>query len=178
MSNIELSDAKSFECRYCLVTDQMSNLISPCKCQGSLKYVHVDCLAEWMNCKGSISALNNFSCEICKYNIKYNSRLKNSFWKTLLIMLSNIILSKKHIILFILHSAAIYFINKRLKLLIRDLRIIYGISGFAIHRMKDLIHSFIILLSLVLIFSDIIVYYIKFFSSLKGIKTYTFSNYL
>ena len=35
------------ECRFCLETDGLENLISPCLCRGSSKYVHNDCLMRW-----------------------------------------------------------------------------------------------------------------------------------
>jgi hypothetical protein len=37
----------SAECRFCLETDTVENLLSPCSCKGSSKYVHNDCLMRW-----------------------------------------------------------------------------------------------------------------------------------
>lgn len=39
-------DAKS--CRICLDVDPLDDLFSPCKCRGSVKYVHRECLATWV----------------------------------------------------------------------------------------------------------------------------------
>ena len=39
--------ASTAECRFCLETDVLQNLISPCLCRGSSKYVHNDCLMRW-----------------------------------------------------------------------------------------------------------------------------------
>jgi E3 ubiquitin-protein ligase DOA10 len=37
----------SAECRFCLETDTTENLLSPCSCKGSSKYVHNSCLMNW-----------------------------------------------------------------------------------------------------------------------------------
>ncbi len=37
------------ECRFCLETDAIENLLSPCLCSGSSKYVHNECLMRWYN---------------------------------------------------------------------------------------------------------------------------------
>jgi E3 ubiquitin-protein ligase DOA10 len=44
-----------------------SDVTSPCKCAGSVMFIHVACLKEWIKAKGSIS------CEIC-------SSLYNQEW--------------------------------------------------------------------------------------------------
>jgi len=52
-------------CKYCQEnTDE--TLIEPCKCNGSLKYLHKSCLEEWIKNYGKNK------CEICKsnYNVK------------------------------------------------------------------------------------------------------------
>ncbi|XP_073021852.1 uncharacterized protein [Primulina eburnea] len=47
------------ECRICQEEDSLSNLESPCACNGSLKYAHRKCVQYWCNEKGDIT------CEIC-----------------------------------------------------------------------------------------------------------------
>ncbi|XP_073294159.1 uncharacterized protein [Primulina huaijiensis] len=47
------------ECRICQEEDSLSNLESPCACNGSLKYAHRKCVQHWCNEKGDIT------CEIC-----------------------------------------------------------------------------------------------------------------
>ena len=46
-------DKKEAICRICLdgdLKDEPDNpLISPCNCSGSMKYVHLECLATWTN---------------------------------------------------------------------------------------------------------------------------------
>ena len=36
------------QCRICLDEDDVANLISPCRCNGSVKYVHRDCIQTWI----------------------------------------------------------------------------------------------------------------------------------
>lgn len=40
-------------CRICLSEDseQDNPMISPCKCSGTMKFIHLECLKEWLNCK-------------------------------------------------------------------------------------------------------------------------------
>lgn len=42
----------------------------PCKCNGSLKYIHVSCLNEW------IKVTNSSKCGICKYPFKFQKTFK------------------------------------------------------------------------------------------------------
>lgn len=35
-------------CRICLCDDGSSELIKPCQCKGSLRYVHENCLKVWI----------------------------------------------------------------------------------------------------------------------------------
>lgn len=58
-------------CRICLQEEiDMSALISPCRCCGSSKYVHVECLNEWRRMSQNPTALTQ--CEICAttYQVK------------------------------------------------------------------------------------------------------------
>ena len=50
-SLIESGKSNRVACRICLgdEEDSIKNpLISPCKCLGSLKYIHIDCLKKWL----------------------------------------------------------------------------------------------------------------------------------
>ena len=90
-------------CRVCYGDDSTNEnpLISPCKCKGSMKYIHYKCLKNWLNSKIeediSIDTNNpeievisynrkDISCELCKEKlpdyIKYNGRYYNiTFYK-------------------------------------------------------------------------------------------------
>ena len=55
------------------------NLIAPCYCSGSLRYVHDYCLQQW------IRSSNNKYCELCKYHFKMSVKYKpfhkvSHFW--------------------------------------------------------------------------------------------------
>lgn len=54
------------ECRICLESDEIGNLISPCNCRGSSQWVHTECLNEWRNT--NINTRSNRQCEICLFN--------------------------------------------------------------------------------------------------------------
>ena len=61
-------------CRICSDEDIISNLISPCKCKGSSKYVHRECLDLWRNRDG-VNSKNFNQCYIC--NFKYGIEKQN-----------------------------------------------------------------------------------------------------
>jgi hypothetical protein len=50
------------ECRFCFEDGQ---LISPCKCSGSQKWIHEVCLKKWYEMKSE-----NRVCSVCKYRFK------------------------------------------------------------------------------------------------------------
>ena len=60
------------QCRICLSTQdefiELGKLISPCKCKGTMKYVHIECLNRWRLV--SLRKSTYFECDQCKY--KYN----------------------------------------------------------------------------------------------------------
>ncbi len=66
------SSIEEKKCRYCLETDNEFDLLSPCKCSGTIKYIHKYCLQHWFNSlKNKIIfpfRANRFElqCEICK----------------------------------------------------------------------------------------------------------------
>lgn len=73
-----------FNCRICFdgETDE-HKLISPCKCTGSMRYVHEDCLKIWLLSRDKDLSLAE--CDICKYNLKMKISLATkctckNFW--------------------------------------------------------------------------------------------------
>lgn len=58
-------------CKYCL--SENGTMISPCKCDGTLKYTHKECIEKWISIK------NNSTCEICKTNYKTRTIAKIDF---------------------------------------------------------------------------------------------------
>jgi len=68
-------------CRICLGSnDNNKIIILPCKCNGSIKYAHIQCLSEWMATKLNRSLVGRnpnlyrispekFTCDLCKNEI-------------------------------------------------------------------------------------------------------------
>jgi hypothetical protein len=61
-------------------------MISPCSCTGSMKYIHLDCLKEWLEGKKHMKETpyvnsyiwKNLECEICKHPYNDEITLKDS----------------------------------------------------------------------------------------------------
>ena len=54
LESITEEGTKDWVCRICLSednTDAADPLISPCKCSGTMKYIHLKCLTEWLESK-------------------------------------------------------------------------------------------------------------------------------
>ena len=68
------------ECRVCFSSNMNDSLISPCLCRGSVRYIHVKCLTEWLQHKYKIQFLQHlkgvsgFYCELCHYEYKGKPR--------------------------------------------------------------------------------------------------------
>ncbi len=78
--NIEQIKSDTIECKFCLEEDKVTNLISPCKCDGSLKYVHLYCLDKFHEKK----YLEN--CMICGQNYSYDfSIITNKYYSLITI---------------------------------------------------------------------------------------------
>lgn len=70
-------------CRICLDTTtstsdpELGRLLSPCRCRGSSKYVHEECLNSWRRI--SANAKSYYECNTCGYKYKFR-RLAISRW--------------------------------------------------------------------------------------------------
>lgn len=70
----EEDDEEGDVCRICLVVGgcPLNPLLEPCRCVGSLQFVHHDCLKKWLQAKvmsgASLAAVT--TCELCKHNLK------------------------------------------------------------------------------------------------------------
>jgi len=64
-------------CRICYDDQKEEKLISPCKCSGSVQWVHHSCLQKWID----ISHKNE--CSSCKYTYQYQKKYKRDFYKHL-----------------------------------------------------------------------------------------------
>ena len=63
-------------CRICLEEDLISNMISPCRCSGSSKYVHSNCLNEWRSVSSNTEHF--YQCDICKFKYKFKPNEQES----------------------------------------------------------------------------------------------------
>ena len=77
----------SYSCRICFDDDEIrEKFIVPCECKGSAKYIHKECLNEWL--KHNLSNLNYDRCNSClfKYKrfsndeIKINSMISDKYY--------------------------------------------------------------------------------------------------
>lgn len=62
----------SLSCRVCLEEDTRINLISPCNCDGTTKFIHRECLNTWR--LGNIDNDNFKRCEICHFEYEIEKR--------------------------------------------------------------------------------------------------------
>jgi len=81
----EIKDNSSIKsekiCRICHCGVEDEEFISPCKCTGSLGFIHQTCLQSWLNISGKS---NKKQCELCHYDFKLQSTLKPFHkWKML-----------------------------------------------------------------------------------------------
>ena len=66
------------ECWICYDSNKDEKLISPCKCSGSLKYVHKSCLETWLQYE------KDSQCKICKTNYQIKRDNKQNLYYSLL----------------------------------------------------------------------------------------------
>ncbi|CAG9327579.1 unnamed protein product [Blepharisma stoltei] len=57
-----------FRCRICLDASNWEDMISPCLCKGSVKYVHKQCLEQWIRYSQKTPGSKNI-CELCHTEI-------------------------------------------------------------------------------------------------------------
>ena len=94
ITKLDLENAENAEsdkdcaCKICCCEDSEPNnpLISPCKCIGSMRLIHLECLRRWLKSKissrssGVVTSYfwSDFSCELCKSllpnSVKHNEK--------------------------------------------------------------------------------------------------------
>lgn len=52
-------------CRVCYAGSEAGRLFTPCRCTGTMRYVHVECLNSWRS--ASVNPRSFFSCDQCGY---------------------------------------------------------------------------------------------------------------
>ena len=120
------------QCRYCLCTDPESELINPCKCQGSLKYVHQKCLFDWVQKSNkTISSIDSpiqdeeyafplytINCELCKSEMKCYQIYQNTLTYSLFNTFKLSFMDYKNYPLLLLHAFAIYYVMNEIQFVI------------------------------------------------------------
>ena len=76
------SSDETISCRICLGDKSDGRFISPCRCNGTMKYVHDHCLQQWR--ASSKNPNSFFQCEQCKHNYSFRKSwlidlLKNEY---------------------------------------------------------------------------------------------------
>lgn len=105
------------ECRICLEEDTYDNLISPCYCRGTNKYVHKKCLNQWRAL--SDNSENIDKCPTCKFNYVFENTIlmsktrKNIIFNYFTKFIGNniILLLLVNALLLLFFSYIIYYIN-------------------------------------------------------------------
>jgi hypothetical protein len=154
------------ECRYCLSEDKSDKLIDPCNCEGTMKYVHRDCLGDWIkNSKREVfedKFKNLFitKCEICNYMIRYTKSYKNSIIRSFIKLFKTTFSNKKNCLIFIIHCIIVFFLFKRFKLFIQESLEVFK-SKFKFSALFNIAHNLSVLLSIVFGVNDIYMFYNK-----------------
>ena len=86
-------EKKNKACRICYMPEEDEDnnpLVQPCICDGSLKYIHLQCLSQWIqthscekletNNKCSIYLIKPVECELCKTKFPDYIKFKNKFY--------------------------------------------------------------------------------------------------
>jgi E3 ubiquitin-protein ligase DOA10 len=63
---INLNTSDSLMCRICHEGEEEGRLFSPCKCSGTMKFVHENCLDKWRALSSNPQSF--FICDNCKYH--------------------------------------------------------------------------------------------------------------
>lgn len=75
------TDMYSF-CKICqLPGDEKDPLISPCRCSGTLKFIHVSCLKKWIKISQRRGKKHPPRCELCHFQFMRHKRFKFSQWR-------------------------------------------------------------------------------------------------
>jgi hypothetical protein len=161
------------ECRYCLSGEKAEKLIDPCLCEGTMRYVHQDCLEDWINNRGIYidkgEKLYSTKCEICNYDIRYRKRYKYSIVESIIRLIKSTFSNVKNFAILIIHSVIIYYLMKRIRLFIKEsLQLLK--TKFKPSLLINISHNISILLSIILGLNDIYCFYNKMLSDKRKCK--------
>ena len=128
--DINLDDENKKVCKICYETEHKSNpIIIPCKCQGSVKFIHENCLKKWLL---NMNNKKKFFCEICNFEYKLKIIYKYKFslikcWATFRDITLNLIVIS--IILVLILSVAYIIILAYYQLFKKELSIYLNLRG-------------------------------------------------
>jgi hypothetical protein len=172
--NIELNkqpDARvRKECRYCLSDDSSEKLIDPCKCEGTMKYVHQECLEDWIKngnrrvyevTDKNLMKVFLTKCEICKFQMRYTKNYKYDIFQSLIKLIKTIFGNLKNGLLLGLHSVIIYFLIKRLILFYKECakNLKKNFFSFTPSALINFVHNVTVLISILVGINDIYMFY-------------------
>ena len=167
-------EAMMKECRYCLSEEDFTDMITPCLCEGSMKYVHTNCLKDWITKKGSTDIVEDeiyyqLKCELCKYKMRYLKEYENGLFISLIRTIIIIFLDLKNISIFIVQFILIYY------LIIRMINVLdYGSSimkgDFEQKNPLNVFHEFVIFMSIFFGINDIFKYYRSIFRETRNVS--------
>lgn len=60
-------------CRICQFPSNKEELMSPCKCAGTMQHVHISCLVRWLEVSTTRKLLKAPKCEVCGYQYRTHS---------------------------------------------------------------------------------------------------------
>ncbi len=120
------------QCRYCLCDENENTMINPCACEGSLKYVHEQCLAIWVRRnknslnngvykKNASTLINSIQCEICKYSIKFYIINKNNKLITLLNTFKSTIFNYKNLPSIVMNILGFLFLINKCQIILKGI---------------------------------------------------------
>tara|TARA_B100001142_G_scaffold240336_2_gene239154 strand:+ start:1354 stop:2388 length:1035 start_codon:yes stop_codon:yes gene_type:complete len=115
--NVDIEDGKVFElssflndekiCRICYEGEKHNNeLIHPCLCKGTQKYIHIKCIQEWRHVNLNNPEKRDY-CEICKYH--YAIKEKKDYLK--FIIPNDVVINTLYFIFFILISTFVWLFD-------------------------------------------------------------------
>ncbi len=83
-------EEKDQMCRFCWIDTETDDnpKVKACKCAGSVKYIHFNCLKQWLQSKMTKKETENhhtlswkqFECELCKMHFAYSFSYKGKIW--------------------------------------------------------------------------------------------------
>ena len=71
-------------CKICHCNGSGADLIAPCYCSGSLKYVHQECLQRW------IKSSDIKRCELCKYPFAMQAKVRKIWTKSIVVQVKKL----------------------------------------------------------------------------------------